>query len=777
MFVVKRSGEREPVQLDKITARISNLCRLPDIQDLTHVDPVLVATKVVAGLFSGVTTRALDALAVETASALTVTHYHYADLASRIAVSNLHKSTPSTFSEAIRRLAEYEHPITGAKGVISDELVATVAANAQVLDAAIVPERDYDFTIFGFKTLERAYLLKCGDEIVERPSYMLMRVALGIHGDDIDAALKMYDSTSRHLYTSATPTLFNSGSKRPQLASCFLLDMRDDIDSIFKTISDTAKISKFAGGIGVAAHDVRAKGSYIAGTGGVSNGIIPMLRVFNNVSRYIDQGGGKRPGSIAVYLEPHHPDIFEFLQIRKNHGNESERARDLFTAMWISDLFMQRVSDDGNWSLFCPHECPGLSHVYGEAFNHMYEAYEQRGMAKKTVKAQSVWKAIVESQIETGTPYILFKDSINCKSNQKNVGVIQSSNLCSEILEFTSEEETAVCNLASLNVSAFVRGEEYDFDGLVRAAEEVAFNLNRVIDRTYYPIPETQRSNSRHRPIGVGQQGLHDAFMLMRMPFDSPEAAQLSRDIAEAIYFGCVSESCRLAEVDGPYDTFEGSPASEGKLQFDLWNDRPSHTRFDWDDLADRVKWHGLRNSLLTAQMPTASTSSILGRIESVEALTSNVYVRRTNAGDYIIINRYLVDDLQKLGKWGPEMVNQLIADDGSVQRLDIPAELKHLYKTTWEISQKTTIEQAAARGAFIDQSQSMNLFLESPTFAKVTSMLFYGWKQGLKTGMYYLRSRPKASPIQFTVDKSAADASRAMACRRDNPNCEACSA
>jgi len=755
MQVIKRDGRKEDVSFDKITARVKKLCYGLNTD---YVDPIEIAKKVIQGLFDGVTTTELDNLAAETAATMTTAHPDYAMLAARIAVSNLHKNTNKSFSETMAALHEYIDPMTGEKaGLVSDELVNTVEENKEKIDSAIIYDRDYNFDFFGFKTLERSYLLRMDKQVVERPQHLLMRASLGIHGADVDAALETYNLMSEKWFIHATPTLFNAGTPKPQLSSCFLLTATDDsISGIFETLTRCAKISQSAGGIGLSIHNIRAKGSYIKGTGGTSNGIVPMLKVYNDTARYVDQGGGKRKGAFAVYLEPWHADIKDFLDLKKNHGKEEMRARDLFYALWIPDLFMERVKADGEWSLFCPNEAPGLHDCYGGEFEALYHKYEQEGRARSTIKAQDLWFEILESQIETGTPYILYKDAANKKSNQKNLGTIKSSNLCTEIMEYTSPDEVAVCNLASLSLPKYVNTEtgEFDFETLHKVTRVVTRNLNKIIDVNYYPVKEAENSNMRHRPIGIGVQGLADAFMLMRMPFDSDEAKQLNKDIFETIYHASLTESNALAQKEGAYSTFEGSPASKGQLQFDLWDVDPSD-RYDWDALKAEIKNTGIRNSLLLAPMPTASTSQILGNNECFEPYTSNIYTRRTLSGEYIIMNKHLLKDLIALNIWDDELKQELMANNGSVQTIDrVPADLKNLYKTSYELSQKAIIDQAADRGAFICQSQSLNLFVENPNFSKLSSMHFYGWQKGLKTGMYYLRSKAAVDPIKFTLSQ-----------------------
>ncbi len=756
MQVIKRSGKREEVSFDKITARIKKLCYGLDMR---YVDYIEISKKVVLGLYDGVSTTELDNLAAETAATMATIHPDYAILAARIAVSNLHKNTDKSFAKTVKSLYNYIDPKTGEKaGLIGDETYEIVWKYRDVLDSAIIYDRDYEFEYFGFKTLERSYLLRMNGKVVERPQQMLMRVAVGIHGENIEAAIETYNLMSEKWFIHATPTLFNAGTPKPQLSSCFLLSMTEDsIGGIFETLQRCALISQSAGGIGLSIHNIRATGSYIKGTGGTSNGIIPMLKVFNDTARYVDQGGGKRKGAFAVYLEPWHADVFDFLDLKKNHGKEEMRARDLFYAMWIPDLFMERVKADGEWSLFCPAEAPGLFDCYGGEFEALYHQYEQEGRARKTIKAQELWFAILESQIETGTPYILYKDAANKKSNQKNLGTIRSSNLCTEIMEYTSPDEVAVCNLASLSLPKFVREDRsFDFDKLVEVTRVVTRNLNRIIDINYYPVEQARNSNMRHRPIGIGVQGLADAFILMRYPFDSAEARQLNKDIFEAIYYGALLESAAQAELHGAYSSFAGSPASQGELQFDMWGVTPSN-RWDWAGLKNKIQKTGLRNSLLLAPMPTASTSQILGNNECFEPYTSNIYTRRTLSGEYIVVNKHLLKDLIGYGLWNEDMKHKLMASNGSIQQIDeVPQELKDLYKTVWELSQKVIIDMSADRGAFICQSQSLNLFVENANFGKLSSMHFYAWQKGLKTGMYYLRSKAAVDPIKFTVKAEA---------------------
>lgn len=757
MFVIKRDGTRESVKFDKITARIQ---KLSYGLDPNHVDPIQVAKKVIDGVFDGVTTSQLDNLAAETAASLTVRHPDYAQLASRIAVSNLHKNTIKSFSKTVEALFNYVDPKTNLRAqLIADDVYEIVQKNAHLLDSSIIYDRDFGYDYFGFKTLERSYLLKMHGQVAERPQHMLMRVAVGIHKEDVTAAIETYNLMSERWFTHATPTLFNAGTPKPQMSSCFLLQVKEDsIDGIYDTLKNCAKISQSAGGIGISIHNVRATGSYIKGTNGTSNGIIPMLKVYNETARYVDQGGGKRKGSIAVYLEPWHADIFDFLDIRKNHGKEEMRARDLFTALWIPDLFMKRVEAEGDWSLMCPNECPGLSDCHSEEFEKLYTKYEAEGKFRRQIKARDLWAEIINSQIETGNPYMLFKDAANSKSNQKNLGTIKSSNLCTEIIEYTSSDEVAVCNLASIALPRFVdeKTGTFDHQKLFDITYVATKNLNKIIDRNYYPIPEARKSNMRHRPIGLGVQGLADAFILMRFPFESEEAKKLNAEIFETIYYASLTASKDLAKVDGPYETYPGSPISQGIFQQDMWNVTPS-SRWEWDVLREEIKKYGVRNSLMLAPMPTASTSQILGNNECFEPYTSNIYTRRVLSGEFVVVNKHLLRDLVKLGIWNDNLKNKIIAANGSVQHIDeIPANVKEIYKTVWEIKQRTIIDMAADRGAYIDQSQSLNLFIQDANFAKMSSAHFYAWKKGLKTGMYYLRTKAAADAIKFTVDQNA---------------------
>lgn len=759
MYVKKRNGRQEFVMFDKITSRIIKLCYGLNME---FVDPAAITLKVINGLYQGVTTVELDNLAAETAATMTTKHPDYAVLAARIAISNLHKESKKIFSEVMDDLHTWVNPKNNKHcPMVSKATLDIVKANADRLNSAIVYDRDFSYNYFGFKTLERSYLLKIGGKVAERPQHMLMRVAVGIHGENIDDVIQTYNLMSEKWFTHASPTLFNAGTCRPQLSSCFLLTMdSDSIEGIYDCLKKCALISKMAGGIGLNIHNIRATGSYIAGTNGTSNGLLPMLRVFNNTARYVDQGGNKRPGSFAMYLEPWHADVFEFLDCRKNTGAEESRARDLFYALWISDLFMKRVEANEDWTLMCPNECPKLHETWGEEFEKLYTQYEKEGRGRKTIKAQQLWYAIIEAQTETGNPYMLYKDACNSKSNQQNLGTIKCSNLCTEIVEYSSKDEVAVCNLASIALNRYVKPDgTYDFDQLKAVTQVIVKNLNRIIDINYYPIPEAELSNLRHRPIGIGVQGLADAFILMRMPFDSPEAQELNKQIFECIYFASLESSCELAQRDGPYETYKingGSPVSRGILQHDMWNVTPTSGLCDWDGLRKKIAQHGVRNSLLLAPMPTASTAQILGNNEAIEPYTSNIYIRRVLSGEFQMVNQHLLKDLTDRKLWDDDMKNRIIAAGGSVQNIEeIPDELKALYKTVWEISQKTIIKMAADRGAYIDQSQSLNLHVAEPTYGKLTSMHFYAWKQGLKTGMYYLRTKAAAQAIQFTVDKS----------------------
>ncbi len=764
MLVVKRDGRRESVKFDKITFRIEKLC---DGLNSDYVKPVEIAKKVINGLYDGVSTIELDNLAAETAATMTTKHPDFARLAARISISNLHKVTETSFSNTMKRMYEYTDPKSGKNAaMLSTEVYGIIRSNAKKLDNAIDYNRDYNYDYFGFKTLERSYLMKLEGKTVERPQHMLMRVSVGIHGEDIDSAIQTYNLMSEKWFTHATPTLFNSGTPKPQLSSCFLLPIQDDsIDGIYDTLKQCAKISQSAGGIGLSIHNVRATGAYIKGTNGTSNGIVPMLRNFDMTARYVDQGGGKRKGSFAIYLEPWHADIFEFLELRKNHGKEELRARDLFYALWIPDLFMERVEQNGDWTLMSPDECPGLFDAYGKKFKALYEKYEREGKGRKKIKAQDLWFEVLEAQIETGTPYMLYKDAANEKSNQRNLGTIRSSNLCTEIMEYTSKDEVAVCNLASIALSKFVIDGKFDHQKLYEITKVVTRNLNKVIDVNYYPIPEAKNSNMRHRPIGIGVQGLADAFLLLKLPFESKEAKKLNKEIFETMYFAAMETSMEIAQKEGAYESFQGSPVSKGVFQFDMWRVSPDSGRWDWIDLKQKVRKHGIRNSLLLAPMPTASTSQILGNNECFEPYTSNLYLRRVLSGEFIVANKYLMNELISLGLWDDSMMNRIKAENGSIQNIqEIPAEIRERYKTVWEISQKTIIDMSADRGAFICQSQSLNIHLQDANFGKMTSMHFYSWKKGLKTGMYYLRTKAATDAIKFTVEKEKQEQPKAEA-------------
>ena len=783
MFVIKRNGKKEPVHFDKITSRIHKLSYGLQLQ---YADLIQISQKVIQGIYEGVTTTELDNLAAETAASFTTKHPDFAVLAARIAVSNLHKNTLKSFSETARLLYEYIDHKTGDKAsLIAEEVYAIIEQHQDKIDAAVIYERDYHFDYFGFKTLEKSYLLKVHGNIVERPQHLFMRVALGIHKQEVDAAIETYNLMSEKWFTHATPTLFNAGTPKPQMSSCFLLTMKEDsIDGIFDTLKQTALISQSAGGVGLSVHNVRATGSYIKGTNGTSNGLVPMLRVFNDTARYVDQGGGKRKGAFSVYLEPWHADIFDFLELRKNHGKEEMRARDLFLGLWTPDLFMQRVKNDEHWSLFCPNEAKGLADVHSEEFEKLYLKYEAKGMARKTIPARELWNAILEAQIETGTPYMLYKDAANRKSNQQHLGTIRNSNLCTEIIEYCSADEIAVCNLASISLPRFATGKNFDFKKLFEITQVVTRNLNKIIDGNYYPLQETKNSNFRHRPIGIGVQGLADTFCLLRLPFESDEAKVLNKNIFETIYFGALTASLELAKEQGAYESFAGSPLSKGIFQFDMWGVTPTD-RWDWETLRGEIRQYGVRNSLLVAPMPTASTSQILGNNECFEPFTSNIYNRRVLSGEFVVVNKFLLRDLVDAGIWNDTIKNKLIAANGSVQKIDeIPDSLKDLYKTVWEIKQRTLIDMSRDRGAYICQSQSLNLFVDQPNFAKLTSMHFYAWESGLKTGMYYLRTKAAADAIKFTVDQLALQKDNTVvaqqaeiACSLDNREaCESCS-
>ena len=764
MFVLKRDGRKEPVMFDKITARVRKMCY--GLNNL--VDPVKVAMRVIEGLYDGVSTSELDNLAAEIAATMTVQHPDYAKLAARIAVSNLHKNTKKTFSEVMTDLYNYVNPRTGKKApLLSDETYKIITENASKLDSTIIYNRDFGYDYFGFKTLERSYLLKINGEIAERPQHMLMRVAIGIHQNDIDEAIETYELMSKKYFTHATPTLFNAGTPKPQMSSCFLLQIQDDsIDGIYDTLKQTAKISQSAGGIGLSIHNIRATGSYIRGTNGTSNGIVPMLKVFNDTARYVDQGGGKRKGSFAIYMEPWHADVFDFLDLRKNTGKEEMRARDLFYAMWIPDLFMKRVEEDGEWTLMCPNECPHLFDTYGDEFEKLYTGYEKVGKGRKTIKARMLWEKILEAQIETGTPYMLYKDAANRKSNQKNLGTIRSSNLCTEIMEYTAKDEVAVCNLASIAIPMFIEEDEkgnkfFNHQRLFEVTKKITRNLDTVIDQNYYPVKEAENSNFRHRPVGLGIQGLADAFIMLRLPFTCDEAKTLNQEIFETIYFAAVTSSMEMAKTKEPYSSFKRSPISNGEFQFNLWgvSENDLSGRWNWKNLRKQVMQHGVRNSLLVAPMPTASTSQILGNNEAFEPYTSNIYTRRVLSGEFIVVNKHLLEDLVELNLWNNDMKEEIMRANGSIQHIDvIPQELKDLYKTVWEMSMKDIIDMSRQRGYFIDQSQSLNLFMQDANYSKLTSMHFYAWKSGLKTGMYYLRTKSAVNAIKFTLSNKKED-------------------
>ena len=772
MKVIKRNGKEEEVKLDKVTKRVDKLSYG------LNIVTIKVSQKVIAGIYDGITSTEIDQLLSETAAVLGVEHPDYSKLAARIAVSSLHKSTKG-FYQTMKDLYK--------EGSLSEEFIDLVRKYGKQLEKIIDYDRDLEFEYHGYKTLEKSYLLKINGSIVERPQHLFMRVALGICGDNLEEVEKLYNHLSLKEYTHATPTLFNTGTKRQQMSSCFLIAMEDDsIEGIFNTAKECALISKNAGGIGLHVHNVRASGTPIKGTNGTSNGIVPMLRVFNSIANYVDQGGGKRKGSFAIYLEPWHADIEHFLELKKNTGKEEFRARDLFYALWTPDLFMKRVEEDGMWTLMCPHQCPGLSDVYGKDFDKLYMQYEKEGKGFKTIKARELWGKVLESQIETGTPYILYKDSCNEKSNQKNIGVIKSSNLCTEILEVSTPEETAVCNLASISLPAFLKVKNkkelyYDYEALHEVVRTATRNLNLVIDKNYYPTEKTQKSNMRHRPIGLGVQGLANVFFKLKIAYDSEEAKQINKNVFETIYHAALEESCDLAEKHGSYETFEGSPASKGILQYDMWGVEASD-RYDWKALKAKIKSKGLRNSLLVAPMPTASTASIFGNVEAFEAQTSNIYKRQVLAGEYVMVNSDLIRDLEQLGLWDENIRNKIIEESGSVQNIpEIPTEIKEVYKTIWEISQKVVIDMAADRGAYIDQSQSLNLWLAKPNFGNLNSMHFYAWKKGLKTGMYYLRSKPalQAQKVTTKIDSEVAKEytnEEALVCSLDNPeDCIAC--
>lgn len=783
MKVKKRSGILVDANWHKLTEHVKQLANLEP--KLKFVDPSIVAQKTISGLYDGVSTIQINELLAENSAVLSTNHYEYSFLASRILIKNLHKNTPKTFLECLNILYNNKDSKTGEHApLVSEKLVKNTIEIQEKINEIINPDLDYERDYFGLKTLYRSYLLRSNGEIIETPQYLYMRTSIGIHGTDIDNVIKTYNKLSQGRFTHATPTLFNAGTPKPQMSSCFLLTMKEDsIEGIYSTLKDCALISQSAGGIGLTIHNIRATGSYIKGTGGTSNGIVPMLRVYNETARYVDQGGGRRKGSFAMYIEPWHADIFDFLDLRKNHGKEEMRARDLFPAMWIPDLFMERVESNGDWTLMCPNECPGLSDVYGDKFKELYTKYESENKGRKTIKAQDLWLKILESQIETGTPYMLYKDAANSKSNQQNLGVIKSSNLCTEIIEYTSKNEQAVCNLASIAVNKSLikinNSEiEYNHDLLYDDAYQATINLNKVIDENYYPTEETRISNFKHRPIGLGIQGLADTFAMLGIAFDSEEAIKLNKEIFETIYFASLKASCDLAKKNGTYQSYKDSPIQKGLLQYDLWGktkEVEENSRWDWKELKEEIKLYGVYNSLLLAPMPTASTAQILGNNECFEPFSSNLYTRRTLSGDFIVINKYLVDKLQDLDLWNDKIINKLKESNGSIQNIpEIPTEVKEVFKTVWEISQKVILNMAADRGKFICQSQSMNIFMDNANFGKLTSMHFHGWKLGLKTGMYYLRTRAAADAIKFTVKKE--ESQEQISCSLDDPdNCEVC--
>jgi len=793
MFVITRSAKREPVQFDKITHRISQLTYGLD----KNVDSMQIAKRTINGLFDGITTEELDNLSAEVSAYMTSVHPDYARLAGRIAVANLHRQTSDSFLETFEKLYHFKNEFSGEKQpLISEEIMAFAREHRDRISTEIAYSRDFEFDYFGFKTLERSYLLKVNGKIVERPQHLFMRVALGVQIGNIEEAIKTYHLISEGWFTHASPTLFNAGTNKAQMSSCFLVAMKDDsIDGIYETLKQCALISQAAGGIGLSIHNIRAKGSFIKGTNGTSNGIVPMLRVFNDTARYVDQGGGKRKGAFAIYLEPWHADIEDFLDLKKNHGKDEMRARDLFYALWINDLFMKRVETDADWSLMCPNKSPGLADCHGKEFEALYEKYEKEGRALRTVKARDLWYKIINSQIETGSPFMLYKDAANAKSNQKNLGTIKSSNLCTEIIQYTSEKEIAVCNLASIALPMFVKDGTFDHKKLFDVTYQVTRNLNRIIDLNYYPVEEARYSNMKNRPIGIGVQGLADAFFKMRLPFESEGARKANKEIFETIYFASLQASADLAREHGHYESYPGSPISEGILQHDMWGVKTSD-RWDWKALRAQIKQTGVRNSLLMAPMPTASTSQILGNNECIEPITSNIYTRRVLSGEFAVVNKHLVRDLMAINLWNEEMKDRIIGHNGSVQYIpEIPQDLKDLYKTVWEIKQKSILEMAADRGAFIDQSQSLNIHMEDTNFGKLSSLHFAAWKLGLKTGMYYLRTRPAVDAIKFTIKEANKPAQvqvqipvmemplptieqqqAAMVCSLDNPDeCVSC--
>jgi len=781
MYVTKRNGQKEIVSFDKILKRIRTIGTEVGIK----INYTSLVMKVIDQLYDGISTTKIDELLAEQCASLSSTHPDYNVLAGRITISNHHRNTTESFTDVMHRLYWHKDVHGKHSPLVSHELYITVNANPEFFESICDYSRDYLIEYFGFKTLERAYLMKINKVTVERPQHMWLRVAIGIHGDNLDDIRETYELMSQKYFTHATPTLFNAGTPRQQLSSCFLLGMESDsVDGIYNTLKECALISKWAGGIGLHVHNIRASGSHIRGTNGQSNGLVPMLRVFNNTAKYIDQGGGRRNGSFAIYLEPWHADIEMFLQMRKNHGDEELKARDLFYALWTPDLFMERVKADDKWTLMCPDECPGLSDVYGEEFKELYQKYESEGRGKKTVKARDLWFQVLDAQMETGTPYLLFKDAANQKSNQKNIGTIKSSNLCCEVLLYSDANESAVCNLASIGLPAFVETNEdigvaeFNYEKLHEVVKVVIKNLNRVIDVNYYPTPKTELSNKRHRPVGLGIQGLADVFIMLGFPFASEDAKKVNKMIFETMYHAALERSCELAEIEGPYSTFEGSPASQGILQFDYWeNANPGNDRYDWDSLREKVKKSGLRNSVLLAPMPTASTSQILGYNECIEPITSNIYNRRTLAGEFILANKYLMNDLLELDLWNERIKNNIIANHGSIQHIDvIPQEIRDKYKTVWEIPMRALIDMAADRGAFICQTQSLNLWLEDPNYSNLTSMHFYSWSRGLKTGIYYLRRRGRHQAQQFTIEPEKKVSEGLTYEEHEDEPCEMCS-
>ena len=791
MHVTKRSGETEIVSFDKILKRIKTIGQetydipVPALQHSLKINYTSLAMKVIDQLYNNISTTKIDELSAEQCASMASVHHDYSTLATRLIIANHSKKTSSMFVDTMNKLYMNKDKHGKHSPLITDDMMITARTYQDEFNQLCNYTRDYLIDYFGFKTLERAYLMKVNGVIVERPQHMWLRVAMGIHGEDMEKIKETYELMSQKYFTHATPTLFNAGTPHPQLSSCYLIAMEDDsIEGIYNTLKDCALISKWAGGIGLHIHNVRASGSDIRGTNGSSNGIVPMLRVFNHTAKYVDQGGGKRNGSFAMYMEPWHADIESFLDLRKNHGDEDLKARDLFYAIWMPDLFMERVKAGEDWTLMCPDECPGLSDVYGDAFKTLYTYYENLGKGRKTMKARDLWFQILDAQMETGTPYLLYKDAVNRKCNQKNLGTIKSSNLCCEITEYSDENETAVCNLASIALPAFIITDKdgnvkFDYLKLHSVARTVTYNLNKVIDVNFYPTKKTERSNFRHRPVGIGVQGLADVFILLNLPFASDKAKEINLRIFQTIYHAALTESCEIAKIDGRYSTFDGSPASEGILQFDMWEVDPNEKvkMYDWDELKEQIKTYGLRNSLLVAPMPTASTSQILGYNECIEPITSNIYSRRTIAGDFMVVNRYLMKDLMNLDMWNDKIKNNIVANNGSIQQIDIiPDDIKEKYKTVWEIPMRNLIDMAADRGAFVCQSQSLNLWLEDPTYNNLTSMHFYGWNKGLKTGIYYLRRRARHQAQQFTIEPEK-NKGTTLGENTEDEICEMCSA